>query len=139
MKAYYTTIDHTADLGMRVVGENPKQLFMHAGMAMFDLISGLRKPEKGKSVAISVNGSDWADLMVNWLRELLYLWSGKEMLVQSIGIEIIKPFFLSANVFCGHFKPLVHDIRHDIKAVTYHQIEVSQTSKGWEAAIIFDV
>jgi SHS2 domain-containing protein len=137
--AYYTTIDHTADMGIRVWGADPGQLFVRAGTAMFDLITDIGNLKKEHRYQISITGLDWPDLMVTWLRELLYLWSGKEMLVQHIDIETIEPFFLSANVNCTHFDPFYHGIKHDIKAVTYHQIEVSQTSKGWTSTIIFDV
>lgn len=136
---YYSTIDHTSDLGIYVCGADLKQLFTHSGLAMFDLITDMKKLRKDSEYQISTGGNDWPDLMVNWLRELLYLWSGKEKLVKHIDIEVIGPFFVSAKVDCTHFDPLCHDIRHDIKAVTYHQIAVKETSKGWTAAIIFDV
>jgi len=32
-----------------------------------------------------------------------------------------------------------HVLKHEIKAVTYHQIQVSETESGWEARVIFDV
>jgi SHS2 domain-containing protein len=32
-----------------------------------------------------------------------------------------------------------HEIRKEIKAVTYHQAEVRQMPAGWTARVIFDV
>lgn len=136
---FYTTIDHTADLGIHVRGANLKELFMHSGLAMFDMITDTQKLQMDCQSSFRINGNDWPDLMVNWLRELLYLWSGKEKLVKDIDIEIIEPFFISAQIHCTRFDRFRHNIRHDIKAVTYHQIAVEQTTKGWEATIIFDV
>lgn len=135
----YQTIDHTADLGIKVFGSDIKELFNNAGLAMFDLICDIREQNNKETCHISVGGEDWPDLMVAWLRELLYLWSGKELLVHSIVIYSIVPYKISADVICTHFDPGFHAVNHDIKAVTYHKIEVGKTTDGLKANIIFDV
>ena len=135
----YTLIDHTADLGIRVFGDDLKQLFIRTGLAMFDLITDIGKLQKQEEVKVVVKGEDWPDLMVVWLRELLYIWYGKEMLVQSIEIESIGKFQVGATVGCIPYEAGFHEIKHDIKAVTYHQIEVAHTSRGWTSSVIFDV
>jgi SHS2 domain-containing protein len=136
---HYTTIDHTADLGIHVTGADVKQLFIHAGLALFDMIADASRPENTEERRVSVRGVDWPDLMVAWLRELLYLWAGKSLLVQAIHIEAIDPFIVSGRVGCTPFIPGRHKIRHDVKAVTYHHIDVIQTAVGWESTIILDV
>jgi SHS2 domain-containing protein len=135
----YTTIDHTADLGIRVTGQDVEALFIHAGEAMFDLIADSGVSGKIKSCSVSAKGRDWPDLMVEWLRELLYLWTGKALLMRSLDIEWIEPYAVSGRVDCVSFDPDSHGIQHDIKAVTYHGIDVRHTAKGWESTIIFDV
>jgi SHS2 domain-containing protein len=136
---HYETIDHTADLGIHVTGADVKQLFIHAGLAMFDLIGDAGTRQQAKERRISARGADWPDLMVAWLRELLYLWAGKAFLVKAIHIDAIEPFVVVARVGCVAFIAGRHEIRHDIKAATYHRIDVRQTVKGWESTIIFDV
>jgi SHS2 domain-containing protein len=135
----YTTIDHTADLGIQVFGADIKDLFSNAGLAMCDLIADTNHRHGLKTYRVSAKGHDWPDLMVAWLRELLYLWAGKERLVRTIDIESISPYIVSARVRCIRFDAGRHSIKHDIKAVTYHQIRVDQTRNGWESVIIFDV
>ena len=39
MKKHYTLLDHTADLRIRVSGNDPADLFKNAGLALFDLIT----------------------------------------------------------------------------------------------------
>jgi SHS2 domain-containing protein len=77
--------------------------------------------------------------MVNWLRELLYLWSGKALLVASTQITQISDQQIEAIIRTEPFNPDRHRIRTEIKAVTYHQIRVDCRSTGWQARIIFDV
>ena len=95
--------------------------------------------ESLKTTTLRVSGDDWSDLMINWLRELLYLWNGKELLVKKTQILALSEKELSANVELDPFDPGRHEIKIEIKAVTYHQIQVSRGPVGWEAKIIFDI
>jgi SHS2 domain-containing protein len=110
-----------------------------AGFALFDLITALKDVKVRETVQLAVEGDDPADLMVNWLRELLYLWNGKEQLVKTIRIRSMAETAVSAAIGVESFAPERHRIRHEIKAVTYHQIRVEPTPKGYAATVIFDV
>jgi SHS2 domain-containing protein len=135
----YTLLDHTADLKIRVSGTDPADLFKNAGLALFDLITRPDRLKPGEVIEVSVIGDDAADLMVNYLRELLYLWTGEEKLVDRIEIVHLSDNAVSARVSADCYQPERHEIRHEIKAVTYHQIEVSRTGDGWQAMVVFDV
>ncbi|MES0446520.1 MAG: archease [Desulfobacterales bacterium] len=135
----YRLIDHTADFGLHVYGSDSKELFANAAYAMFDLITDVGKLEGLDDCNIQVEGDDWPDLMVNWLRELLYFWNGKEMLVKTADILSLSESDLSAIVKFDQYAPDRHIIKTEIKAVTYHQIQVISGPSGWDAKIIFDV
>jgi SHS2 domain-containing protein len=135
----YTLLDHTADLKIRVTGSNMADLFQNAGLALFDLIERSDRLESGDVLEVNVGGGDPADLMVNYLRELLYLWTGREKLVKMIDILQISDTAVSVRVCADRYQPNRHTILHEIKAVTYHQIEVSGTADGWQAMVVFDV
>lgn len=135
----YRLIDHTADLRMQVFGADLKELFVNAAQAMFDQIVDIDTLKGLEETNIRVTGTDWPDLMVNWLRELLFLWNGREMLVKTSDILSLSEYCLSAKVKFDPYNPDLHVIDSEIKAVTYHQIEVTGGSAGWESKIIFDV
>jgi len=135
----YELVDHTADLGVRVFGETAEALFANAAYALTDLITDPSLLVDKEEAALVIEGSDWADLMVNWLRELLYAWCGHEKLVQRVRIVSLTQGRLEARVWYDAYAADRHVLRHEIKAVTYHQIRVATTRKGWEAQVIFDV
>ena len=135
----YELIDHTADFGIHVFGSDEKDLFTNAALAMFDLIADLDTVPGSLKHTVQVTGEDWPDLMVNWLRELLFLWAGEEMLVREVKVQHIEENRLSALVACEPFNPDSHFIKNEIKAVTYHQIQVKADPAGWESKVIFDV
>ncbi len=135
----YTLIDHTADFGIQVSAETLGKLFSQAAEALFDQITDRTCLKGKKKIHINITGRDRPDLMVNWLRELLYLWNGKEMLIKSVEIQSVSEKRLRADVAFDPYSPDKHVINSEIKAVTYHQIRVAETQAGWESRIIFDV
>ena len=139
MKKTYHLIDHTADLGIQVFGSNSQELFTNAALALFDVITEMDVLKGLNSCNITASGEDWSDLMINWLREMLYLWNGREMLVKSVQILSLSENKISAKIYFDAYMPDRHTIKTEIKAVTYHQIQVKSSPSGWEAQIIFDI
>jgi SHS2 domain-containing protein len=135
---YYELIDHTADFGIRIFGADAADLFRNGALALTDLMTDARMVRSTHACRIRVSGNDWQDLMVNWLRELLYLWAGEEKLVQDIDIEAIRENEIEAIVRFEAYSPQRHVLKNEIKAVTYHQIQVFDSGNGWQAQIIFD-
>ncbi len=88
---------------------------------------------------ISISGEDLADLMVRWLGEILYLFDGENLVVTSIHMETVSSSRLEAILETVPFDPSVHETHSEIKAVTYHQIQVTDKGNQWEASVIFDV
>ena len=136
---FYEFIDHTADFGLRIFGTDASDLFKNAAVALTDLITDADLVQRTHTCPLRISGDDWADLMVNWLRELLYLWTVKEKLVHSVVIASIRENEIVATVRYVYYTPQKHVLRNEIKAVTYHQIQVVDTGDGWQAQVIFDV
>ena len=138
-KPEFIILDHTADLGIMVHGTDIKNLFERAALAMIQIMVMSRPAGKTKSIKLSLDGQDLAELMVRWLGEILYLFEGEKELVTGIGIDSISPSHLDATLESVSFDPDLHEILREIKAVTYHQIEVAKKDACWEARIFFDL
>jgi SHS2 domain-containing protein len=46
---------------------------------------------------------------------------------------------ISAKIYFDAYLPDLHTIKTEIKAVTYHQIQVKRSPTGWKARVIFDI
>ena len=138
-KPSYELIDHTADIGIHVFGDTAKDLFQNAAMALMDQLVETVDLFAQEEKRITVEGNDWPDLMINWLREILYLWAGEEFLVQSVQIESIAENSLAAHLWVDPFSSERHKLKAEIKAITYHQAQAFDTSSRWEATVIFDI
>lgn len=135
----YHIIDHTADLGIIVQGTDEKNLFIRAAQAMTDLMVEGDISKKTVMKDVSLQGEDFPDLMVRWLGEILYLFAGEKLIVNSIEIKSISPIQLKSTLTLSSFEPEHHQVKREIKAVTYHHISVDQVNDGWQARIIFDI
>ena len=135
----YQIIDHTADLGIIVEGTDEKNLFIRAAYAMTDLMVKGNFSRKTVIKDVSLRGEDFPDLMVRWLGEILYLFEGDKLIVNSIEIKSISPIKLESMLTLTSFEPEHHQVIREIKAVTYHQISVEKVNDGWQARVIFDI
>ena len=88
---------------------------------------------------VVIEGEDFPDLMVRWLGEILYLFDGENLIVNSITIKSISPTKLKSTLTLTSFETEHHQVKREIKAVTYHQISVDKVNDGWQARIIFDI
>jgi SHS2 domain-containing protein len=135
----FEILDHTADIGLIVHGENLKALFENAGEAFFHLITDLRKVRRRIERRINIGGESLDRLMVDWLSELLYLHDVESLLFKRFKVESVGEDGLKAIVKGEPFQEGVHVIKTEVKAVTYHRIEVRQEKGRWRAQIIFDL
>jgi len=134
----YELIDHTADFGIRVFGKNLDSLYENSAYALFDLITDIRRLDRDHGLRLFIEGLDREDLMANWLRELLYLWNGREILVSETSVHMVSETGFLAEIRYDPYEKERHEIRNEIKAVTYHKLAVRQEANGWVAEIILD-
>jgi SHS2 domain-containing protein len=135
----FEILDHTADIGIIVHGEDLKSLFENAGKTFFHLITDLKKVRLRTERKIEIGGESLERLMVDWLNELLYLHDVENLLFKRFHVESVGEAGLKAKVNGEIFQEGVHVIKTEVKAVTYHQLEVRQEKGGWRARIIIDL
>jgi SHS2 domain-containing protein len=135
----FKILDHTADIGITVYGEDLTSLFENAGEAFFHLITDLKKVSLRTERKIEIGGESLERLMVDWLSELLYLHDVENLLFKKFIVESVGECGLKATAKGEAFQEGVHVIKTGVKAVTYHQIEVAQEKGSWKARIIFDL
>jgi len=135
----FRLLDHTADLGILVYGKDLEELFSNAGEAFFDIITDLRRVRERTERIIRVGSSNLEDLMVQWLGELLYVHDVDGLLFRSFFIDELRDGSLKARARGEAFDGKRHVINTEIKAVTYHQIEVKKEKGRWRARVIFDL
>jgi len=135
----FEVLDHTADIGLMIYGKDLKALFETAGRAFFHLITDLRKVRIRTDRKVNLRGESLDRLMVDWLTELLYLHDVESLLFKEFEIDTVGEDGLRAVARGEPFQEGVHIIKTQVKAVTYHQIEVRKEKGSWRSRIILDL
>jgi SHS2 domain-containing protein len=135
----YKLLNHTADIGIEVWGKTKKELFANAVYSLFDLMVDTQSIDKTQEKTITIGGVDITDLLINFLREALYLFNGKRWLVKKCKLLELTTGHVVAQLQGEPYNSQKHQLRKEIKAVTYHNLRVNKTTQGWKAKVIFDV
>jgi len=135
----FEVLDHTADIGLIVHGKDLKTLFENAGEAFFHIITDLRKVKPRIERRINIGEESLQRLMVDWLNELLYLHDVESLLFKEFEVESVGENGLKAVAKGEPFQEEAHVIKTEVKAATYHRIEVRKERGRWRAQIILDL
>ena len=136
----YKLIDHTADLGIEVTGRTKKELWTKAALSLMDIVVERKETGTGgKEKALTVEGSDPTDLLINFLREILYLFNGEALIMEDCNIQECSNQRLVAKLRVKPYNKERYSMKMELKAVTYHGLSVKRTKSGWKARVIFDV
>ena len=138
MKAF-EILDHTADIGLLIRGRDLRELFENAGKGFFHLITDMRRVRERLEKRIEIGQEPLERLMVDWLNELLYFHDVENLLLRTFKMESVGKGGLKAVVKGESFREGVHVVKTEIKAVTYHQIQVQKEDGLWKARVIFDL
>lgn len=132
-------IDHTGDIGIVVTAPDRGQLYERAAWGLFSVLTEPSTVEPREAHAIAVEGTDPVDLMVKWLSELNFLHVTQHVLFSKFTIDELTDTRLAATAWGEPTDPDRHTVYTEIKAVTYHQLEIEATDDGWRVQIIFDM
>lgn len=132
----FEVLEHTADLKIRVFGKTKEELFKNAVLAM---MSGLRskiKNQRAKTKKIRVKTTDLETLLVDFLSEVLYLTQVDKRVYTDVKFKKFSDTEIEAELIGKK----VEKFDEDIKAVTYHGLNIFQGKNGlWQAIVLFDI
>lgn len=135
----YRLTRNQSELAVRVVGDSQADLFANSATALFDVMADIEKIEIKERIPLEVEGTDRDDLMVNWMRELLYLYQVSGYLLKEFKIREVKDSMVKAEVCGEKIDPDRHEIKQEIGAVAFHKSRMQKTGSQWIAQVIFEI
>ena len=136
MKKKFKVLSNTANLKLKIHGDDLKELFANAISGMFESI----EPECAKATQlqtrhITASAYDQESLLVSLLAEALYLSDVHHEVYERVHFDLFSPSEIKATLHGKEFTSL----KAEIKAITYHELEIKKVSDHYEAIIIFDL
>ena len=135
----FEELSHTADWSLRVWAADLTHLFVETARGM-NALTGVKLAEKPRvRRTYTASAPDAESLLVSFLSELVYFAEQDRLAFDqfdlSLKLEDGQPFRLSATL---RGAPIL-SLNKAIKAVTYHNLQIQQTARGYEIEIVFDV
>jgi SHS2 domain-containing protein len=135
----FRTLEHPADVGFEAFGATREEVFANAARALMNVIVDLDTIKPCAEVPLQIRGPDPEDLLVNWLSELLYLHDAEGWLFRDFEILSLQDDSLSAVARGEKFQWPRHQAKLLVKAITYHQLALEKTARGWRAQVYVDI
>lgn len=149
-RSKYKVLSHTADLRLEIFGETLEELFKNAAEAIGNiLVSGISRPVqsearqmrhasgglKEKIKAISANPNT---LLVDFLNEILTKShiNKKVYKISNIKIQISNKEHIVEAELIGFS---VGEFDEDVKAVTYHEVDIKNEKDIFRTKLVLDI
>jgi len=131
----YQILEHKADLKIKTFGKTKEELFSNMLLAMTESQKATILPQEVRR-DFKIKSSDLPSLLVDFLSEVLYL----SQVNKEIYKEVKFKEFTDDEIKGELIGQKVESFGEDIKAVTYHSLDIHQRKDGtWQATILFDV
>ncbi len=128
-------LHHTADWALRVSGKSLDELFVHAALGMQAMMGIEITQDTDSQRYFETSATDLETLLVRFLEEILYLLESENIRITGIKINERTETHLQSLLTC---KP-VQSIQKEIKAVTFHELEIHRGPGHFETVLVFDV
>ena len=135
----FRILEHTADVGFEAFGSTRDEVFANAARALSYLIVDPDTMAPREEVTLQIQGPDPESVLMNWLSELVYLHDAEGWLFRDFKIQSLQDNSLSAVARGEKFERSRHQAKLLVKAITYHQLALEQSPRGWRAQVYVDI
>ncbi len=132
----YKFLEHTADVKFQAFGKSLNDAFENASYALKEVMFGKIKIKNKIKKKIKIKAKDNEGLLYRFLEQFLFLLDAENFIFNKVKVKIIG---LSLNAEVWGDKASSYKFTNDVKAVTYNQMFVKQTSEGWQVQVVLDV
>ena len=149
----YGTFEHTADIGIRAWGNEFSEVFEEAAKALFSVIVDLETVSPRQKLKVELTsplthtlspagrgqGEGYEELFLAWLKELLFIFETKHILLSRFKILDLSTTHLSAEAEGEPIDNKKHALGKEVKAITHHQFKLIRDKSRYLAEVILDI
>lgn len=138
----YRYLEHTTDVLIEASGGSLGEVFSNAAKGLIDTMVEIDKVNELSKVDFELKGSDLENLLYNWLEEVLLKVELDEMVFSSFNVEITErngEHRLKGTGRGEHLDLEKHNPKTEVKAVTYHRMEIRKERDKFIAQFLLDI
>lgn len=138
----YKFLPHTTDAYIEAVGASFESALENAGLALVDTMCYVSTITHKRRDVMTVNGADDLELLYNWLESILLKFELERKVYGKFQISVTREptsLRLNALAYGESFNREKHGAKVEVKAVTYHRMEVSRQEGLFVLRFILDL
>jgi SHS2 domain-containing protein len=135
----FETFPHTADIGLRVYGNDLKDLFVNSGEGILFLMREEKDIEEKETYNFKIESDYLEMLLYKFLNEFIYLFDSKNFIANRFIIEEFNEKEINGKIFGETFDPKRHKIKYAIKSCTLEDMKFEKIDSLYKVEIIFDI
>ena len=133
------TFEHTADIGLRAWADTLAELYQALAECLAEQVCPRESVQPREERRLAVSAEDREALAVDFLSRLVAVMQGELLLVRDVEVCMAGAAGLEATLRGERYDPARHELGEEIKAVTYHLLQVRQEGDGWTGRVVLDV
>ena len=142
-KKGFRFLEHTADEYVLAYGKSLEEAFENAALAMFGVMTDLKTIDPKEEDSIEIKAEDERQLLYKWLETLLINFDVYGKLYSKFKISEIKrsdnTVSLTALIWGETYNQNKHPSRTEVKAITYHRMEILKNKRKTSVKFILDI
>ncbi|MCU0254827.1 MAG: archease [Acidobacteria bacterium] len=136
----YRLLPHTADAAFEVDGPDLPRLFEAAASVLFDLMVEVDRVACGPlELAVEAEAPDREALLVAWLSELLGEAMARQAALGAFEVERLDATRVVGRAWGERLDLARHGFKTEVKAVTYHELALTEIPGGFRAHVVVDI
>ena len=159
--AAYAELEHPSDLFLEIRGHDLPRLFENALFAFYDQIAEIQGFEARRELALRVRAPGLEEALRSLLSEALFQFDTEGFVAAGGHVTVkgragdrpdpardgasgqaqaaVGDWRVVARLWGDRAHRERHTLLHEVKAITYHRLEVRRTDTGWKATILLDL
>lgn len=144
----FEIFEHAADMRLKIFGSSPKELFKNAVYAL----GHVQKPEvieqsvvgvllgrlRGRRISedFLLESMDYNTMLIDFLSDILSRSDAQNAVFFDVKFKEFSELKIAGRIYGVK----VDDFSKNIKAVTYHEVDVKEAESGkWQTQLVFDI
>lgn len=133
------TINHTADIGLAASADSLGELFEALAEGLADVICDRSQVTPKLTQAVEVRSEDVEALAIDFLSRVLGVIQADHFLPAAVQVTEIDEHAVRGELRGEPYAPGRHELKTEVKAVTYHQLRVAREGDKWVGRVILDL
>ncbi len=131
----------SADAAFEASGSTLEEVFRDSAVATFEVMADTKTVKPLLTHEIMLENEAVDGLLIDWLSELVFLKDSESLLFSVFDVNIKKNdvYILKGVAKGDKIDREKHNLRSDVKAVTYHLLEVKKIGDKWVARVVLDI